>query len=122
MMVLGAYVAITRTAAGLTLVAPGSTRLAGLAVSLATLELVTAAVGRLPGIFIPLGPIALGVGGLFVVTDLSIVAIAVYDWRSRGRIHPATLWGGGFLIASQLLRGIIGTTAWWAAFTGWLTS
>jgi hypothetical protein len=151
MMVLGVYVAITRTAAGLTLVPPGSTRLAALSVSLATmivfpvllggalwfrkrtdihkrlvliatLELVTAAVGRLPGIFIPVGSIALGVAGLFIVTDLFLVAIAVYDWRSRGRIHPATLWGGTFLIVSQPLRGIVGATDAWASFAGWLTS
>lgn len=151
MMVLGAYVAISRTASGLTLSPPGVSPLAFLTVSLgalvvfpallgsaiwfrkrpdihkrlvliATLELVMAAVGRLPGIFNPLGSIALGVPGLFVVTDLFLVAIAVYDWRSRGRIHPATLWGGAFLVVSQPLRGLIGTTATWLSFAAWLTS
>lgn len=46
----------------------------------------------------PIGSIALGPVGLFGGTDLFLIAIAVYDWRSRGRIHPATLWGGAFLI------------------------
>lgn len=151
MMVLGAYVGITRTAAGLTLTPPGVSPLGLLAVTLATIvvfpvllgsalwfrkrtdihkrlvliatfEIVMAAVGRLPGIFIPVGSIALGLVGLFVVTDLFLVALAAYDCRSRGRIHPATLWGGAFLIVSQPLRGVIGATAAWALFAGWLTS
>ena len=151
MMVLGAYVAITRVAAGLTLSPPGVTALQGLALPLATvvvfpvllgsalwfrkrsdihkrlvliatLEIVTAAIGRLPGIFIPIGSVALGPVGLFGVTDLFLVAIAVYDWRSRGRIHPATLWGGAFLVVSQPLRLLIGATPAWQSFAGWLTS
>jgi len=151
MMVLGAYVAISRVAAGVTVSPPGVTPLQGLALPLATmvvfpvllgsalwfrkrsdihkrlvliatLDLVTAAVGRLPGIFIPLGPIALGPVGLFGVTDLFVGAVAVYDWRSRGRIHPATLWGGLFLIVSQPLRLLIGATPAWQSFAGWLTS
>ncbi len=150
MMVLGAHVAISRTASGLTLSPPGMSPLAFLTVSLgaiivfpallgsaiwfrkrpnihkrlvliATLELVMAAVGRLPGIFNPLGSIALGLVGLFVVTDLFLVPIAVYDWRSRGHIHPATLWGGAFFVVSQPLRGLIGTTATWVSFAEWLT-
>jgi hypothetical protein len=137
MMMLGAYVAITRTdAEGLAL--PLATvvvfpTLLGCAlwlrkrmdvhkrlVLIATLELATAAVGRLPGIFIPIGSLALGPVGLFGVTDLFLVAIAVHDWRTRGRIHPATLWGGLFLIASQPLRLLIGATPGFQAFASWL--
>lgn len=151
MMVLGAYVAISRTASGLVVSPPGISPLAFLTVPLAavvvfpvllglalwfrkradihkrlvliaTLELVMAAVGRLPGIFNPLGSIALGVAGLFIVTDLFLVAIAIYDWRSLGRIHPATLWGGAFFVVSQPLRAMIGATAPWTSFAAWLTS
>jgi hypothetical protein len=150
MMVLGAYVAISRVAAGLTQSPPGVTPLQGLTLPLATilvfpallgsalwfrkrsdihkrlvviatLELVPAAIGRLPGIFIPIGSVALGPVGLFGLTDMFLVAIAVYDWRSRGRIHPATIWGGAFLIISQPLRLIIGTTPTWQSFAAWLT-
>jgi hypothetical protein len=150
-MALGAHVAISRTASGLILSPPGISPLANLTVPLATivvfpallgsaiwfrkrpdihkrlvliatLELVMAAVGRLPGIFNPLGSIALGVAGLFIVTDLFLIPMAVYDWRSRGRIHPATLWGGAFFVVSQPLRGLIGTTATWVSFAEWLTS
>jgi hypothetical protein len=152
MMGLGAYVAITRTRAGLTAVVPGASPLQFLVISIATLvtfppllgaavwfrrnagvhkrlvliatlELVTAAVGRLPGIFGPLGPVGpLGIPGLFGGTDLFLVAIAIYDWRTLGRLHPATLWGGLFLIASQVGRLLLGGTAIWLSFAGWLTS
>jgi hypothetical protein len=83
---------------------------------LATLELVTAAVSRLP-VVDTWGPI-----GFFAVTDLFVVAIGVYDLTVLKRLHAATLWGGLFFIASQPLRLLIGSTAAWIAFAGWLTS
>ena len=64
-----------------------------------------------------IGPI-----GFFGFTDLFVVVLAVYDWRTRGRIHPATLWGGAFLIASQPLRLAIGLTPAWATFVNGLAA
>jgi hypothetical protein len=83
---------------------------------LGTLEVVTAAVSRLP-LVEDWGPI-----GFFGVTDLFVVAIAVYDFRTSGRVHAATLWGGLFLIASQPLRLVIGGSSAWLSFAAWLTS
>ena len=143
MMIAGAYVAISRAQAGITIPPPGMTMalfltlplativvfpvLVGAAlwqrrrtdyhkrlIVVATLELITAAVARWPGV-LPLGPLA-----FFGITDLFLVALAVYDWRTRGRIHPATLWGGLFLLASQPLRFAIGLTPPWEGFVGWL--
>ena len=145
MMLLGAYVAVTRFRAGLMVPPPGLPSGVLLAVALATIvvfptlfgsalvlrgradfhkrlvllatmELVTAAVARLPGIP-PLGPPA-----FFGLTDLFLVALVAYDFLARGRIHPATLWGGLFLIASQPLRLAIGLSDTWASFASWLTS
>jgi len=145
MMFLGGYVAITRARAGLMLSPPGiplsvfitiplgtlvvfpvlfgaalwfrrRTDIHKRLVLIATLELVTAAVARWPGMA-PLGLI-----GFFGVTDLFLVALAVYDWRTRGRLHPATIWGGLFLIAWQPLRLAIGFTPAWQSFVGWLVS
>ena len=62
---------------------------------LATIAVLTAAIARLPYV-LPLGPPA-----FFGLTDLLVVAAMVYDWWTRGRVHPALLWGGLFLIASQ---------------------
>lgn len=83
---------------------------------LATLELVTAAVSRLPYVE-DWGP-----AGFFGVTDLFVVAIAAYDYATAKRIHPATLWGGLVLVASQPLRLAIGGSPPWLAFAAWLTS
>ena len=143
MMAAGAYVALTRAALGLMVPPPGLTVavlltlplgtlvvfpvLFGTALAfrrrtdfhkrlimLATAELVTAAFARWP-VISELGPVA-----YFAVTDAFLVALAVYDLRTRGRVHPATLWGGAFLVASQPLRLAIGFTPTWEAFTSWL--
>ena len=82
---------------------------------LATLALLAAAIARLPYV-LPLGPLA-----FFGLTDLLVVAMMVYDWRTRGRVHPALGWGALFLIASQPLRLAIGGTQTWLAFATWLT-
>lgn len=82
---------------------------------LATIEVSTAAIARWPGIASG-GPIA-----FFAVTDLFIVALAIWDFRSRGRIHPVTLWGGLAIIVSQPLRLAISGTEIWLSFARWAT-
>ena len=49
-----------------------------------------------------------------------ILALWIYDFTTRGRVHPASLWGGLFFIASQVVRLAIGGTGAWLAFAGWL--
>jgi hypothetical protein len=83
---------------------------------LATLELVTAGISRLPLVE------SWGPPGFFGVTDLFVAAIVVYDWLTLGRVHKATLWGGVFLVVSQPARLIIGGTSPWLTFAAWLTS
>jgi hypothetical protein len=75
---------------------------------IATLELVTAGVGRIPGA----GSIPL----FFILTDVGLVAMLAFDVISLRRPHPATLWGGLFLIATQYTRTTAGGTAAWLAF------
>lgn len=82
---------------------------------LATISLVAAAVVRWPGV-LTLGPL-----GFFGITDLFLVPLVVWDLRTRGRLHPVTLWGGLLIIASQPLRLIISGTAPWLAFARWAT-
>lgn len=82
---------------------------------LATINLVTAAIARWPGVF-ELGPLA-----FFGLTDLFIAALAVWDLRSRGRLHFATLWGGLLTIVSQPLRLVVSGTEGWLAFARWAT-
>jgi hypothetical protein len=82
---------------------------------LATINLVTAAIARWPGV-LDLGPLA-----FFGLTDLFLVALAIWDFRSRGRLHPVTLWGGLLTILSQPLRLIVSGTEGWLAFARWAT-
>ena len=82
---------------------------------LGTLDLVTAAVARWPLGFDP-GPL-----GFFGLTDLFLVPLAIWDFRTRGRLHPVTLWGGLAIIASQPLRLLISGTQGWLGFARWAT-
>jgi hypothetical protein len=84
-------------------------------VILATLELVTAGVSRLP-VVDAWGPV-----GFFGVIDLFVIAMVAYDLAALKRVHPATLWGGVLFVASQPLRLLIGGSAAWLAFAAWLT-
>jgi hypothetical protein len=71
---------------------------------------------RLPYVS-PLGPLA-----YFGLTDLVVVVALVYDWRTRGRVHPATLWGGLFLLATQAGRLAVSGTDTWLRIARWLTA
>jgi uncharacterized membrane protein YozB (DUF420 family) len=57
----------------------------------------------------------------FGLSDLFIVAMVGYDLLTRRKVHPATLWGGLAIVASQPLRLMISATPAWLAFAGWLT-
>ncbi len=93
----------------------------------ATVSLLHAAVGRLFRLFlVPPAILALPAGdmppppvlftvGAGLAVDLIIVVAMVFDWRTRGRPHPAYLIGGGIVLATQLLRVPISETAAWRA-------
>ena len=83
---------------------------------LATINLVTAAIARFP-VVIDAGPIA-----FFALTDAFIVALAVRDVMTRGRLHPVTLWGGLATIVSQPLRLLLSGSGPWLAFAAWMAS
>jgi hypothetical protein len=83
---------------------------------LATLELVTAGVSRLP-VVAEWGPL-----GFFAITDAFVLAIVAYDMFALRRPHAATIWGGAFFVASQPMRLAIGGSPLWLSFAGWLTS
>jgi hypothetical protein len=55
-----------------------------------------------------------------IVVDLLIVTGMIYDWRARGRVHRVYGIAGGALLAVQLLRVPLSTTAPWLNATNWL--
>jgi len=74
---------------------------------LATISLLDAPIARWPG--------APGAVGVFVLVDLFVVAGMLHDLVSRRRVHPAYLWGGAFVLASQVLRDPVGRLDIWHA-------
>lgn len=82
---------------------------------LATINLVPAAVARWPGVS-SYGPLA-----FFGLTDLFVIALAIWDFRTHGRLHPVTLWGGLLIIISQPLRLMVSSTEGWLVVARWLT-
>ena len=57
--------------------------------------------------------------GLF---DFFLLAPIIYDWRKRGRPHPAYLLGGGAVILMRLLRPALSVTTTWHAIASWIYS
>jgi hypothetical protein len=77
---------------------------------LGTLALIPAATTRLPGDL----TLMLTMGGLPEV--LFVLSLGVHDRRTRGRVHPATLWGGGVLVVTAVARSWVADTDAWLAF------
>ena len=84
--------------------------------TLATIVLLPAAIGRavitLLGVFHP----ALLLGS----TAFFVLAIGIHDRRSRGRVHPVTLWGGLALMLSFPGRVALSRTDLWLNVAAWL--
>jgi len=83
---------------------------------LAYVCIITAAIGRLPGV-LPLGPPA-----FFGLSLLFVLAGVIYDKASRGRVHPAYVWGGTILVISVPLRLSISGTGTWTRFAHWVAT
>lgn len=84
---------------------------------LSMISILPAAIGRLPFDFIQQA----GALAFFGLPDLIILACVVYDFVSRRRFHPATVWGGLVIIISHPLRFVVGGTQAWLDFATWLT-
>jgi hypothetical protein len=85
--------------------------------TLAMITLLPAPIARMPG-FLPLPP---GPPTFFGLADLFIIALLIYDLTTRRKPHPATIWGGLLVVASQPLRLMIAGTPVWLEFARWVT-
>jgi hypothetical protein len=92
---------------------------------LGTFAMMGAATDRM---LLPIGALAFTGLPLHPFTMVAILAAYVvpcfaYDLLTRGRVHPAFLWGGTFLIVwAFLTHAIIPNTAAWRAFSEWVIS
>jgi len=81
---------------------------------MATVTILGAAVARMPFDIAAFPPV------FFALTDLFVVAGVVHDLRTRGRVHPAYVWGGLFILASQAVQLAIMHTEGWHGFARWM--
>ena len=80
---------------------------------LATIAILTPAIARLG--FVGQRPVV-----ALALTNLFVVVAIVYDWRSRGRVQPVSLWGGAAILLSGPLRILIGRSGAWHALAAYL--
>lgn len=67
---------------------------------------------------IPVRPVFIA----YLLVDLTVLTLFVYDWRTQGRIHRATLWGGLLVLVAHPLRFWLGTTSGWERIAAWLVT
>lgn len=84
---------------------------------LTMLPILTTPLARISGMLAL--PVPIPVGGM-LMSDLFLAALVAYDLKTLGKVHPATAWGGGILLVSELLRVAIGPTAAWHSFAAML--
>ena len=82
---------------------------------LATISILTPALARLRYLGVDGPPVAIGGTCLFVLACLA------YDRAAHGRVHPAFLWGGLFVMIALPARFALGGTDAWLAVARWLT-
>lgn len=58
--------------------------------------------------------------GVTMVTYFFLLLIVVYDFFSRRKLHPATLWGGLFLILYEETQSLIGHSQPWHRVASWI--
>ena len=85
---------------------------------LATINLLSAAIQRIPLDFIDSG----GVLAVFGLLDLFIVVCVVYDTARHRRLHPAFAWGALLSILWPVLAIMLGGSSAWGKFTNRLIS
>ena len=83
---------------------------------LATIAVLTPALARI-GRMLDTGGPPLAIGG----TCGFVLVCMLYDRASRGRVHPAFLWGGWFLMLSLPARFAMARTEAWRSVAEWLT-
>src|SRR5262249_48774810 len=82
---------------------------------LCTAALLDAAVARIPLAFVQANALPVSIVG----ADIFVVAVWIYDFATKRRIHPATLVATAIILASDAGRVIIGGTAAWQHFALW---
>ena len=57
---------------------------------------------------------------VYLVMDPFLVALALYDRKTLGRVHPATITCIAILLPIQISSAWIARSAWWNTIAPWL--
>ena len=55
-------------------------------------------------------------------SDALLLIAMAYDWKTRGRPHPAYLWAGAAMVVVQVAALVIRSTPFWYGATTWIAS
>jgi len=55
-----------------------------------------------------------------LIGDLLWIVAMIYDWRTRGKVHPVYLIGGGLMLLNHLTYVPIANSDLWQGFASWL--
>ena len=62
-------------------------------------------------------------GSLAMMTPLLFLCpLIIWDIRTRGKLHPATLWGSLIVAIAMIGTPIVWATPWWMGFVRWASS
>lgn len=84
---------------------------------IATLSLTGAGFGRVVRMVTGAPPPWTLIPSVYIATNVLIAAIAIYDYRTRGRLHPVFLPAVGALLATELAAGLLLRSPAWSHFT-----
>lgn len=82
-----------------------------------TLSLIGAGFGRVIRLVTGAPPPFTLLPSVYIAANLMLVAIAIYDYSTRGRLHPVFLPAAGIFLALQLAAGLLLRSAAWIEFT-----
>ncbi len=82
---------------------------------LATMVIAEAGIARWPVHWIHAIP-----RGVSMITYSFLLLLVLYDFYSRKKIHPATLWGGAFLVLYKETQSLIGHSHAWRVVALWI--
>jgi len=70
----------------------------------------------------PHPPVLRGITPWEIALDIFVLIPVLYDWRTRGRPHPAYLFGGGAIVLLELLEAPISHTTAWHGIAAWIVA
>lgn len=79
-----------------------------------TIALIGAGFGRIVRMLTGAPPPWTLIPAVYIAGNVLLLAIAVYDYRTRGRFHPVFLWACAFFLTVQLVVGLMLRSPAWA--------